>query len=125
MAGNIDSYGSGSYGESTAVAFFHLESRDSLRSGTLQTKAPLKPLCLSRASSPPSGLFCDSFLKKSRETESHSGLRMGYGVMVGVGVGRTGRALPTVGADGTGMLPLWLSDWDLTTADSSEAVSDP
>lgn len=50
---------------------------------------------------------------------------MGYGVGVGVAGGRTGRALPTAGADGTGRLPLWLRDWDLTTADSSEAVSDP
>ena len=50
---------------------------------------------------------------------------MGYGVGVGVAGGRTGRALPTAGADGTGMLPLWLRDWDLTAADSSEALSDP
>ena len=55
----------------------------------------------------------------------HCGLRMGYGVGVGVGGGRTGRALPTAGADGTGRLPLWLRDWDLPPADSPEAVSDP
>jgi hypothetical protein len=63
--------------------------------------------------------------QKSKKTESHCGLRMGYGVGVGVGGGRTGRALPTAGADGTAMLPFWVKDWDATTADSPEALSDP
>jgi hypothetical protein len=64
VAGNVDSCDFDYYGESTAVAFFHLESKDLPRSGTLKTKARLKPTCLSRASSPPSGSFGDVVFKK-------------------------------------------------------------
>ena len=64
MVGNIDACILGYYGESTGEVFFLLEAKDFLRSGTLKTKARLKPTCLSRASSPPSGSFGDVVFKK-------------------------------------------------------------
>jgi hypothetical protein len=60
VTGNIDAFVLGYYGATTGEVFFLLEAKDFLRSGTLKTKARLKPTCLSRASCPLRGSFCVS-----------------------------------------------------------------